>query len=204
LLVSSLFLSSGHGLTLEDINFSSMPAITEELISSINSNPAAQWTASTNSYFTDKSLSHVKILCGVNPGLFDQKKSSIEINAANLNSSNRLLGLSLDDSVLPQAKWPAEALSNLPAAFDARAIWGSICPSVQQIRDQGSCGSCWAASFASVASDRVCIASNGSRKSILATNDPLSCCGELCGSGCNGELNYLIVLISGILQSRVN
>lgn len=28
----------------------------------------------------------------------------------------------------------------LPESFDAREQWGSICPSVKQVRDQSSCG----------------------------------------------------------------
>src|SRR4051794_28790846 len=43
----------------------------------------------------------------------------------------------------------------------------------------------WASSFASTASDRTCIASNGNRRVKLSTNDPLSCC-RSCGLGCRG------------------
>ena len=32
--------------------------------------------------------------------------------------------------------------TSIPDSFDARNQW-SNCPTVQQIRDQGSCGSCW-------------------------------------------------------------
>ena len=35
-----------------------------------------------------------------------------------------------------------EPLKDLPKSFDARVEW-SRCPSIQEIRDQGSCGSCW-------------------------------------------------------------
>ena len=34
-------------------------------------------------------------------------------------------------------------VENLPDSFDSREKWGSICPSTKEIRDQGSCGSCW-------------------------------------------------------------
>lgn len=36
-----------------------------------------------------------------------------------------------------------EDLGDLPTSFDAREKWGSVCPSVKEVRDQGSCGSCW-------------------------------------------------------------
>lgn len=31
---------------------------------------------------------------------------------------------------------------DLPDTFDARTQWPN-CPSIQEVRDQGSCGSCW-------------------------------------------------------------
>jgi cathepsin B len=36
------------------------------------------------------------------------------------------------------------SLSNqdIPESFDAREQWPD-CPTIQEIRDQGSCGSCW-------------------------------------------------------------
>lgn len=33
--------------------------------------------------------------------------------------------------------------SDLPDDFDSRTNWPN-CPTIQEIRDQGSCGSCWA------------------------------------------------------------
>ena len=74
----------------------------------------------------------------------------------------------------------------IPDSFDSRDKWGSICPSVLEIRDQASCGSCWAFGAASALSDRVCIASNGAFTESLSTEDVLSCCGVTCGMGCNG------------------
>ena len=32
---------------------------------------------------------------------------------------------------------------DLPDEFDARTKWGATCSSLNEIRDQGSCGSCW-------------------------------------------------------------
>lgn len=44
--------------------------------------------------------------------------------------------------------------SDLPEEFDARANWPE-CPTIQEIRDQGSCGSCWAFGAVEAMSDRV-------------------------------------------------
>ena len=35
---------------------------------------------------------------------------------------------------------------DIPESFDARQQWPD-CPSTKEIRDQGSCGSCWVSSF---------------------------------------------------------
>jgi len=74
---------------------------------------------------------------------------------------------------------------NLPEAFDAREQWGSICPSVTLVRDQSSCGSCWAFGAVEAMSDRICIASKGKQQPTLSARDLLSCC-KNCGFGCNG------------------
>lgn len=45
---------------------------------------------------------------------------------------------------------------DLPTNFDARNEWYE-CKSINLVRDQGSCGSCWAVAAASAISDRYCI-----------------------------------------------
>jgi cathepsin B len=77
----------------------------------------------------------------------------------------------------------------LPESFDARVQWGSSCPSVNLIRDQSSCGSCWAFGAVEAMSDRVCIASKGRLQPTLSARDLLSCC-SMCGFGCNGGDPY--------------
>lgn len=77
--------------------------------------------------------------------------------------------------------------SNLPASFDARERW-SYCPTISEIRDQGHCGSCWAFGAVEALTDRFCV--HGNESVSLSTNDLVSCCGFLCGDGCNGGWPY--------------
>lgn len=78
---------------------------------------------------------------------------------------------------------------NYPESFDAATNWPN-CPLIAEIRDQSTCGSCWAFGAASSATDRLCIATNGEDKRRLSSEDLLTCCTK-CGLGCRGGLpNY--------------
>ena len=54
----------------------------------------------------------------------------------------------------------AHTADDIPDRFDARERWPN-CPSVGRIRDQSTCGSCWAFGAVEAISDRLCIASEG-------------------------------------------
>ncbi|KAK6725859.1 hypothetical protein RB195_004279 [Necator americanus] len=77
---------------------------------------------------------------------------------------------------------------DIPETFDAREAWPQ-CQSIRSIRDQSSCGSCWAFGAVEAMSDRICIASNGKTQVTLSADDLLSCC-KFCGFGCNGGDPY--------------
>ncbi|XP_071522090.1 cathepsin B isoform X2 [Panulirus ornatus] len=72
----------------------------------------------------------------------------------------------------------------IPTEFDSRSAW-PMCPTIREIRDQGSCGSCWAFGAVEVMSDRVCIHSKGKENFHFSSEDLVSCC-HSCGFGCNG------------------
>jgi len=77
-----------------------------------------------------------------------------------------------------------EPLKDIPDEFDSREAWPN-CPSIGEIRDQGSCGSCWAFGATEAISDRMCIATNGEFQADVSAEDLLTCC-HGCGAGCNG------------------
>ncbi|RCN47357.1 papain family cysteine protease [Ancylostoma caninum] len=72
-----------------------------------------------------------------------------------------------------------------PESFDARTHWPE-CRSIGTIRDQSSCGSCWAVSSAEAMSDEICVQSNSTIRVMISDSDILSCCGVSCGYGCQG------------------
>lgn len=71
--------------------------------------------------------------------------------------------------------------SDLPEEFDGRVQWPEC---VHKIRDQQSCGSCWAFAASEVLSDRFCIASNSKVNVVLSPQDMVSCDQE--DFGCEG------------------
>ena len=72
--------------------------------------------------------------------------------------------------------------------FDLRDQYPE-CESLFEIRDQGSCGSCWAFGAAEVMSDRICIFSKGKYQPRISPLHLVSCCTG-CGSGCQGGYPY--------------
>lgn len=78
-----------------------------------------------------------------------------------------------------------DSFDDLPTNFDARTKWPQ-CSTIGEIRDQGSCGSCWAFGAVEAMSDRICIASGSQAlQTQISAEDLTACCSD-CGDGCNG------------------
>ena len=117
------------------------------------------WKAGHN-FGKETSMSFVKGLCGSLSNPFG--RAQLEMKAAPKN---------IDD---------------IPASFDARDKWAK-CPSIKEIRDQGSCGADWAFGAAEAMTDRICIMSGMTYNYRLSAEDILTCC-DRCGYGCFGEM----------------
>ncbi|KAJ8967970.1 hypothetical protein NQ314_002551 [Rhamnusium bicolor] len=78
----------------------------------------------------------------------------------------------------------ADDNTEIPETFDAREKWPD-CKSLNEIRDQSNCGSCWAFAAVEAMTDRICIHSNGKKNTSVSAEDLLSCC-DICGDGCEG------------------
>ena len=79
-------------------------------------------------------------------------------NELTIGDVKKLLGTleTPEDKKLPYKK--ISLIQSLPENFDLREQWPQ-CESLQEIRDQSTCGSCWAFGAAEAMSDRICIAS---------------------------------------------
>ena len=75
----------------------------------------------------------------------------------------------------------------LPESFDSEANWPQCAKVIGDIRDQSNCGCCWAFGAASAASDRACIASNGTISAPFSAQDV---CFNAQSAGCNGGMLY--------------
>ncbi|NP_001281168.1 cathepsin B isoform X2 [Cynoglossus semilaevis] len=110
-------------------------------------------------------------------------KAGLNFQNVDYSYLRRLCGTMLKGPKLP-VKLQFTADVQLPVDFDARVQWPQ-CPTLKEVRDQGSCGSCWAFGAAEAISDRLCIHSNGLMNVEISAEDLLSCC-DSCGMGCNG------------------
>ncbi|XP_015771847.1 PREDICTED: cathepsin B-like [Acropora digitifera] len=132
-------------------------ALTKEDIDDINTNPFSTWKADPD--YANYDQRHFKSLCGVP-----------------LDENNRLM----KKTGLLKEKTEYQAVK-LPDSFDARKKWPN-CKSINETRDQGSCGSCWAFGAVEAMTDRICIHSGGRLTPHISAEDLLSCCDQ-CGMG---------------------
>ena len=128
------------------------PFATIEMVNKINS-LQSYWKASLNTPTAQMSAEHFRSLLGVHsPSL---------------------------PSPFPRKRFTAAELAAAPKSYDPRDHYK--CESMRMIRDQSSCGSCWAFGAVSAMSDRECIVHG--KDIILSAEDMNSCSG---GGSCNG------------------
>ena len=101
---------------------------------------------------------------------------------------NRLLLTFRDDNnnnavSLPEKKFEKKNY-NLPESYDPKEKYPK-CESLNEVRDQANCGSCWAFGATEAMSDRICIHSDQKLQTRASAQNLLTCCSS-CGLGCHG------------------
>ncbi len=141
----------------------SAPATSQELADQINSMQSS-WVAHESPRFKGQTLMDVKPLCGTILKTDKRFKPLPEKSGSNFEN----------------------VAANIPDSFDSRDQWGDKCPSINTIRDQSSCGSCWAFGSTEAFNDRRCIKTGDA--TLLSPEDTAACCGflECFSQGCNG------------------
>jgi cathepsin B len=138
------------------------------MVAEINAMDAG-WEAHMSPRFEGKPIEHAQQLCGTftDPEILEKLPAKEEL-------------------------FPIEteffAGMTIPSTFDARTAFPECSGVIGHIRDQASCGSCWAFASTESFNDRLCIASGGKFQTLLSPQDTVDCCGFLaCSSmGCNG------------------
>jgi len=138
--------------------------IRQKVINKINAIPDITWTAAVTERFRNSPLGISKSLCGVKEGAKEDFAAAIASGRVKIVNDTR------DD---------------IPKSFDSATnpAWAACAKVIADIRDQSNCGCCWAFGAASAASDRMCIATNGSVALPLSAEDVCFCGSD---DGCQG------------------
>jgi cathepsin B len=136
-----------------------------------NSDPHATWKAGYNEYLRGKDEAAIRRLMGTKMG--KNPKSNV------------------------RHPMKHDVLAGLPTSFvSGKDKWSQCNTTINYIKDQADCGSCWAVAASEVVEDRVCIANMPSSSHNDLLNEPappvcfsaediMTCC-RYCGDGCQG------------------
>jgi len=128
------------------------------------------WVAGVNERFGSAPIGASKPLLGVKP----EQKAIRE--------------LAIKEGRMIRAKpLTAAQKAAIPATFDSATAFPQCANVITDIRDQSNCGCCWAFAAASAASDRLCIATNGTIALPLSSQE-MCFCASFNGCG-GGDLN---------------
>ena len=135
----------------------STPVNDNELINRINTNSSIGWKAHHHSQFQNKTIGEIREMFGLS---FELNEQDIPTEEESANGETRI---------------------TIPDTFDARTQWSNC---VYAIRNQQSCGACWAFSSAMALAHRLCVATNAAKKVILSPDYMVRC--DTANMACKG------------------
>mmetsp|Transcript_11498 Transcript_11498/g.24109 ORF Transcript_11498/g.24109 Transcript_11498/m.24109 type:complete len:373 (+) Transcript_11498:76-1194(+) len=136
-------------------------------IREIQNTPGVLWTAAVHERFATEAPGASKVLNGVKGDWSADIEAAVARHEIH-RFSEELLGATQDP----------------PESFDSAENWPQCAKTIGDVRDQSACGCCWAFAAAEAASDRLCIATNGSIQVALSAQDVCFCASpDGCGGG---------------------
>jgi len=126
----------------------------QRLVDEINNSPNVLWKAAWGERWETKSVTY---------GVLESSKDAVQKLPRH------------ESNILDEA---------IPLEFDSETHWPHCAKVIGDIRDQSMCGCCWAFGAASAASDRLCIATNGTVVVPLSAQNVCFC--AVVPNGCNG------------------
>lgn len=133
-------------------------------IREIESTPGVLWTAAAHPRFASEAPGASKSVNGVKPGWQAKVRQAVARGEV-VPFQSGIKGIQVPDN------------------FDSAEHWPNCAKVIGDILDQSNCGCCWAFAAAAAASDRMCIATNGSIVLALSPQDVCFCASE---DGCDG------------------
>jgi len=139
----------------------------QSFIDELNSVPEMTWKAAMPGRFVGMPIGASKDMCGVKSGSLAKLREAVASGKIKRVHKGMLGAVSI------------------PASFDSATNWPQCAVTIGDIRDQSNCGCCWAFAAAEAATDRMCIATNGTLTMPLSAQDVCFCGSD---SGCDGGM----------------
>lgn len=192
-----LDLKTSHVVSPFEFNHEKLFEPDYAFIEAVNGDETMSWNAKAHEQFKDKSLNHMRTLVG-------GRKYKRSLRHDHGHGVDRHTGkLRNSPASSPHSESDLKLIASLPASYDWRNVSGVNY--INPVRNQGSCGSCYAIATTAIIEARLRIKymreKNVDKTFLLSAQDVISCSSQ--NQGCEGGYPFLVVKYSeeyGILE----